>query len=32
MLGAEAEIKGWFQTINIAGVPLNKQEMNNAIY
>jgi len=30
--GAEAEIKEWFQTINIAGVPLNKQEMNNAIY
>lgn len=24
--GTETEIKEWFQTINIAGVPLNKQE------
>lgn len=30
--GTEAEIKEWFQTINIAGVPLNRQEMLNAIY
>ena len=30
--GAEKEIKEWFQTINIAGVPLNKQELLNAIY
>ncbi|WP_157009132.1 GmrSD restriction endonuclease domain-containing protein [Agromyces laixinhei] len=30
--GAEAEIKEWFQTINIAGVPLNKQELLNSIY
>ena len=30
--GAEAEIKEWFQTVNIAGVPLNKQELLNAIY
>ncbi|MDF3319904.1 DUF262 domain-containing protein [Rhodococcus sp. C3V] len=30
--GTEPEIKEWFQTINIAGVPLNKQEMLNAIY
>jgi hypothetical protein len=30
--GTEAEIKQWFQTINIAGVPLNKQELLNAIY
>lgn len=30
--GAEAEIKEWFQTINIAGVPLNRQELLNAIY
>jgi len=30
--GTEAEIKEWFQTINIAGVPLNKQELLNAIY
>ena len=30
--GTEAEIKEWFQTINIAGVPLNKQELLNAVY
>ena len=30
--GAESEIKDWFQTINIAGVPLNEQEIFNAIY
>jgi 5-methylcytosine-specific restriction endonuclease McrA len=30
--GAEPEIKQWFRTINIAGVPLNQQEINNAIY
>ncbi len=30
--GNEDEIKAWFQTINIAGVPLNKQELLNAIY
>jgi len=30
--GTEAEIKEWFQTINIAGVPLNQQELRNAIY
>ncbi len=30
--GAEDEIKQWFETINIAGVPLNKQELLNAIY
>ena len=30
--GSEAEIKEWFQTINIAGVPLNRQELLNAIY
>lgn len=30
--GTEAEIKEWFQTINIAGIPLNKQELLNAIY
>lgn len=30
--GTEAEIKQWFQTINIAGVPLNDQELLNAIY
>lgn len=30
--GTETEIKEWFQTINIAGVPLNRQELLNAIY
>jgi hypothetical protein len=30
--GSEDEIKQWFETINIAGVPLNKQELLNAIY
>lgn len=30
--GTEDEIKAWFQTINIAGVPLNKQELLNSIY
>lgn len=30
--GAESEIKEWFKTINIAGVPLNEQEFLNAIY
>lgn len=30
--GEEGEIKKWFETINIAGVPLNNQELLNAIY
>lgn len=30
--GTESEIKEWFRTINIAGVPLNDQELRNAIY
>src|SRR5699024_10083212 len=30
--GTEKEIKEWFKTINIAGVPLNDQELLNAIY
>lgn len=30
--GTETEIKEWFQTVNIAGVPLTKQELLNAIY
>lgn len=30
--GTETEIKQWFETINIAGVPLNQQELLNAIY
>ena len=29
---AEAEIKEWFKTINIAGIPLNTQEELNAVY
>ena len=30
--GTESEIKQWFKTINIVGVPLNEQELRNAIY
>lgn len=30
--GTEHEIKDWFQTINIVGIPLNNQELLNAIY
>jgi hypothetical protein len=30
--GEESEIKEWFKTINIAGVPLNNQELLNAVY
>lgn len=30
--GTETEIKSWFKTINIAGVPLNEQELLNAVY
>lgn len=30
--GHESEIKEWFKTINIAGVPLNDQELLNAVY
>lgn len=30
--GTETEIKQWFETINIAGVPLTAQELLNAIY
>ena len=30
--GTESEIKEWFKTINIAGIPLNEQELSNAIY
>jgi hypothetical protein len=29
---AKEEIKEWFKTINIAGIPLNKQEELNAVY
>jgi len=30
--GTESEIKDWFKTINIAGVPLSSQELLNAVY
>lgn len=30
--GTESEIKEWFKTINIQGVPLNEQELLNSIY
>lgn len=30
--GEEGEIKEWFKTINIAGIPLNEQETLNAVY
>ena len=30
--GEEKEIKSWFKTINIVGIPLNDQELLNAIY
>lgn len=30
--GTESEIKEWFRTINIAWVPLNQQELLNAVY
>lgn len=30
--GEESEIKEWFRTINIQGIPLNHQETSNAIY
>lgn len=30
--GTESEIKEWFKTINIAGIPLNNQELRNAVY
>ena len=30
--GEESEIKEWFKTINIVGVPLNDQELLNALY
>ena len=30
--GNESDIKAWFKTINIAGIPLNEQELLNAIY
>lgn len=30
--GTETEIKQWFQTINIAGIPLNAQELRNAVF
>jgi len=30
--GTETEIKEWFKTVNTAGVPLNDQELLNAVY
>ena len=30
--GEESEVKAWFKTINIAGIPLNEQELLNAIF
>jgi uncharacterized protein with ParB-like and HNH nuclease domain len=30
--GTESEIKEWFKTINIVGVPLNDQELLNAVF
>ncbi|AWR22332.1 HNH endonuclease family protein [Aurantimicrobium photophilum] len=30
--GTESEIKEWFKTINTVGVPLNEQELLNAVY
>ena len=30
--GTESEIKEWFKTINIVGLPLNEQELLNAVY
>lgn len=30
--GSEQEIKDWFRTINIVGIPLNTQETLNAVY
>jgi len=31
-VGTESEIKEWFKIINIAGIPLNDQELLNAVY
>ena len=30
--GTEDEIKSWFRKINIAGIPLNAQEISNSVY
>lgn len=30
--GTESEIKEWFKTINISGIPLTNQELLNAVY
>lgn len=30
--GTESEIKNWFKTINIVGIPLNEQEIRNSIF
>ena len=31
-IGTEIEVRQWFETINISGVPLNDQELLNALY
>src|SRR5690606_11890021 len=30
--GTEDELREWFKTINVAGIPLNAQELLNAVY
>jgi hypothetical protein len=30
--GTETDIMNWFETVNIAGIPLNEQEKNNSVY
>lgn len=30
--GTETEIRDWFQTVNLPGVPLSQQELRNALY
>lgn len=30
--GTESEIKEWFKTVNIAGIPLNNQEIFNSVF
>lgn len=30
--GTESEIRDWFQTVNIAGIPLKPQELLNSVY
>lgn len=30
--GTESEIKQWFRTLNVVGIPLNEQELRNAVF